>query len=221
MAIEKDFYSIVVAGTMNPRLHSPAWYQLVGAISESEMNEAVTSDLVSLPMISKWQVKDFSMVCQLDRWELQTSDASALDRLQLMVGRMFDELLEHTLVSALGFNFNYAAHIGRPDAGKQIASLLATPQIGLKPDCLVAGHVLLKRFVDGRSVSVHIRVPDGQESSSVVSVSNNYEYAFGSATLQKLCLGRVIADRFSQDRQDAESQTSLVMRSIRAASETT
>ena len=206
---------------MNPRLHSPGWYRLVGAISESEMQEAVSADAVSLPMISKWQVKDFAMLCQLDRWELQTSDASALDRLQQMTGRMFDELLEQTPVSALGYNFNYERDIGHPDAGHKLAALLATPQIGLKPDCLVSGHVLLRRSVDGRSVSVHIRVPDGQEAGSVVSVSNNYEYPFGSATLMKFYIGQVIADRFSRDRQDAESQTSQVMQSIRAASERT
>ena len=72
MSSNKSIYSIVVLGTMNPRIHSPAWYRLVGLISEEEMQEANQNELLIDPMVAKWQLKDLTMLCQFERWELQT-----------------------------------------------------------------------------------------------------------------------------------------------------
>ena len=40
MVSNKDFYNVVVIGAMNPRLHTPGWYRLVGLIDDVEMKEA-------------------------------------------------------------------------------------------------------------------------------------------------------------------------------------
>jgi hypothetical protein len=219
MSTEKSIYSIVVLGTMNPRIHSPAWYRLVGLISEEEMQEANQNELLIFPMVAKWQLKDLTMLCQFERWELQTDDQSVLPRVQDVAAQVFDRFLEHAVVGALGFNFNFERDTHRANAGHRLVSLLAIKNIGLKQDGIVSGEMALRRHINGRTVNVNVRVPDGHEAGSRVSVNSNYEYRFNSPTMQKLSLAETITSRFQNDLADADDQTRQIIQSFADSSE--
>jgi hypothetical protein len=215
MSGNKDFYSIVVIGAMNPRVHTPGWYRLVNLIDDSEMTDATSSDVVTLLPISKWQLKDFSVICQSDRWEVQTTSAACLSRLRQMAVTVFDELLKHTPVNALGLNFNHERTIDRSHVGRCLAASLARSELGLRIDGAISGEMMLRRSIDDRKVTVVVRASEGVGGESVVGVANNYEYAFG---LEKgpgfFQISDTISRRFSADKNDAEEQTAAVVRAI-------
>ena len=220
MSSDKSIYSIVVLGTMNPRIHTPAWYRLVGLITEEEMQEAnQNSEFLIHPMVAKWQLKDLAMLCQFERWEIQTDRESVLPRVQDIASQVFDRFLEQTQVHALGFNFNFERDIHGANAGRRLVSLLAIKNIGLKQDGIVSGEITLRRHVSGRTVNVNVRVPEGQEAGSRITVNNNYEYRFNSPTLQTLSLAETITPRFQVDLADAEQQTNQIVRSMVDSSE--
>src|SRR6266516_4152417 len=69
-----QLYSIVVAGSMNPRIHHPSWYRLVGIISESEAEVALNDEeTFCVPPGAHFKLPSGCEIgCQLDRWSIQT-----------------------------------------------------------------------------------------------------------------------------------------------------
>jgi hypothetical protein len=41
MLKDSDMYSVVILGSMNPRIHHPKWYQLAGIFTEADVESAI------------------------------------------------------------------------------------------------------------------------------------------------------------------------------------
>lgn len=215
MSVNEQIYNIVVLGAMNPRLHTPGWYRLVGLIDDAELSEASEGEVVVLAPIAKWQIKGFGVVCLPDRWEVQTTIAQNLERLQRFASRVFDDLLEHTPVRALGFNFNYERATDDPHLSRSLASFVVRTQIGMNEDCLVAGEMSLRRNADGRVVNVTVRSCEKDNATAMVNVCNNFEYTFANQESPAFFrLQDKISSRFSIDLEEAEEQTARIVSSI-------
>ncbi len=126
----RDFYSIVVAGAMNPALHHPGWYKSQNFIDQQEQDFALTAKpLVVTSQFSNFAAPEFTIVCLPDRWEIQTVKSQAMDRILSVACAVF-EALQHTPVGAYGFNFLTNREVGVSKAGQTLAEVLARLPFG-------------------------------------------------------------------------------------------
>jgi hypothetical protein len=132
-------FSIVLRGSMNPAIHHPAWYRAVGALSEDEAKEALSSEFVFLPQIANFQTKALVVTCQPDRWQVATlpraNQAATLptanmERTVELAVQVFDKKLPETPMSAIGLNFNHHFGVGGA-AREKLAILVASLPLGL------------------------------------------------------------------------------------------
>jgi hypothetical protein len=220
MFTNREHYIIVVVGSMNPRIHTPAWYRLVELIDQAELDEATANPQAMVNVaISQWQIKDISVLCTIDRWEIRTTNIECLERLRTMTADVFDKKLEQTPVAALGFNFNYDRVTEVADLGRYLASRVAITQMGLRNEGLVSGELTLKQSLDGRSRVVGIRPLDEKGCESVVSVFNNFEYRFASDKSGYFRIKDTLSARFLEDLRDAQEQVSRVVQAINQSGE--
>jgi hypothetical protein len=124
-----ELYSIVIVGSMNPRIHHPAWYEAVRILSAEEARAAVLTACV--PMFSQFHLPGFNISCMQDRWEIQTQDPKNCERILDIAGRTFDTL-EHTPISSFGLNFHFVRPTGLQDVGRRLAELVNTLPLGRK-----------------------------------------------------------------------------------------
>jgi hypothetical protein len=213
MPVDEELYSIVAIGQMNPRIHHPGWYQLNGLIDDAEFAEAVKGEVLVMAPMAKWQVKDFTIVCQMDRWEVQARDRGRLARLRALTSKLFDDLLTHTPISALGLNFHYLRTTSAPNVAGCLGDLLSKTQIGLQSRGTVLTEITIRRLLDGRTLNVTIRAADKDERSSQVEIVNNFEYGF-SDKIGQFKLQDTILSQFERDERESEEQTAIIVRSI-------
>lgn len=210
MATDKQLFSIVVVGAMNPRIHHPFWYRYVDLLSKEEAEEATENpETFCVPLLAQLQTQSLKIVCQEDRWEVQAAKPDLLQRLQDMTAKVFDDLLYHTPVKRFGFNFDYQRQTKHDNVPGFLADCLGKTPMGLNRENATAAELVYRRSYEDRLVSVAVRpLPDKQR----VLVANNYEYPLRGEGFFKM------GDRFSQryytDRADAEEQTRLIVESI-------
>lgn len=211
MAAEADLLNIVVLGFMNPRIHHPAWYQLVGLLNEKEVDEAMKSaDTFSVGPIAQFKTGDFLVACQEERWQIQTTKPECTERMRNIVGRLFDEILPHTPVSKFGFNFDYHRITKAESVAQYLAECVTRTPLKLNGDRAATAELKLRRELDDYTAVV---VVQPHSDKSFVSVHNNYDYTVKTdAALFKLA--DLIAKYYSGNQVDAETQTALIVQAI-------
>lgn len=113
MTLTSSTLSVVVIGGMNPLIHSPGWYRFVGLISDEEHEQATKLMSFVTPPMARVQLPTLVIQCEQNRWEAQTNQLDAGDRLAEIAGKVFDDLLKHTPVEAYGFNCHFAVQAER------------------------------------------------------------------------------------------------------------
>ena len=211
MPVEKDTYAIVVLGGMNPRIHHPSWYRLVGLFDEKEAELATESPLMIItPPMSLIKTQTLTISCQEMRWDITTSEASDLTRMQKLTARLFDEILVHTPVSTIGFNFNYRRATIAPDVAGCLASALTHSPLGLNAGHATSGELILRRSFDDHTALVNVQ-PALDDKQAVLTLYN-FEYQFKHEGFFKL--GDVIAKRYGIDKGESEEQSKLIVGAI-------
>lgn len=120
-----SYYSIVVTGGMNTKIHHPTWYRFTEIFSPEEESEAIRNDqTLFLPGVSQITMPDFRIVCQEERWEIKTKNHRMLSRIEEIAVTLFDEKLPHTPVVACGLNFVYVRDVQM--AADQLLALLVS-----------------------------------------------------------------------------------------------
>jgi hypothetical protein len=92
----REVYSITVAGSMNPRIHHPQWYRVIGAISEEELQQSLKERMAISPIITQFSVESarFAVACQADRWDIQTDSRGGTNRILDIAVKVFQKLPE-------------------------------------------------------------------------------------------------------------------------------
>src|SRR5208282_3573092 len=158
MLEQMDTYAIVLIGGMNPRIHHPSWYRLVGLFDEEEAEAALkTAHTLITPPLSQIQTPKLTIVCQDDRWEIRTSDPDQVERIQEITYRLFDDILPHTPVQAAGLNFNFVKDTNSSDVAGYLASVLVNAPLGLTTANAVAAEFVLRRSFDDHTVLTAVR----------------------------------------------------------------
>jgi hypothetical protein len=211
MSVEKDTYAVVVLGGMNPRIHHPSWYRLVGLFDQKEAELATQSPLMVItPPVSVIKTQTLTISCQEMRWEISTSEPAEVQRIQEITARLFDDILVHTPVSTIGFNFNYRRVTIAPDVARCLASVLVNVPLGLKAAHATSGELILRRTFDDHTALVNVQ-PASDDKQTVLSFYN-FEYHFKHEGFFKM--GDVIAKRYGVDKDESEEQTKLIVAAI-------
>src|SRR5687767_5676759 len=178
--MSSESFSLVVAGAMNPSIHHPMWYRIIGLLNEEEADQATQSkNTFCTPPISQVELKDFKIICQERRWEAQTRSESMIARLRALAWTVFDDILKHTPVSALGFNCGFVRETNCSDVGIVIAEAIASAHLGLSENDLSSGEIILRRkFGDGHTMTTALRVGS---PPSMLAVDTNFHYGLEDA----------------------------------------
>lgn len=208
------FFSIVVVGPMNPRLHHPQWYELIGAITEAERLEALGGEIVLIPMVGKFEVPSagLTIVCQPDRWEIQTTSKDHQSRAASIADRVFAKLNE-TPVRAFGLN----THLHRPttvsSVKARLAERLSNLNLGLPKEDNLACHLMVNAKEGDHKVRVEIAPSPLAEN--VVFVTYNTEYPPPvSGEMKYFNLGAALNERLGTHASRAEEAASKVVEGL-------
>ncbi|GAC1451078.1 MAG: hypothetical protein NVSMB9_35950 [Isosphaeraceae bacterium] len=214
MAEDQVFFSVVVIGHMNPMIHHASWYHHFDLLTEEETKEAVQSpNTYAIPPMSQIQIEALRIVCQQDKWEIQTTVAPNLERIRRIAERVFDHLLPHTPVSRYGFNFNHCRSTNGRDVGGFLASRLTGSSLGLDPANATSGEITLRRSFEDHVVMIVVKPGTGD----TVAVANNFEYPLEGLARTDFALFH-LADKFQatfgRDRMEAEHQVEAVVKAF-------
>ena len=214
-----QLFNIVVLGDMNPRIHTPAWYRLIDLIDDEEMEESVrATTTMSIPPAAQVQLTRILIQCLQHRWEIRTRDANKLQRMKSITAKVFDELLKHTPVSAMGFNFDFQRPTGIA-VGPFLAECLAKLPLDLSGENLLSGEMSIRRSQEDHTIQVKLRAASDHGKERVLVVENNYEYRFENKYHDFFNLADMIEARFDSDMGDAESRTDRILESIEKMAE--
>lgn len=149
--------SIVVLGTMTPAVHSPLWYQLLGAISEAEAKAATEAKgFVLVSQFARFDTPSGIVVtCTEDRWEVAAVKEEARPKLIEVACAMLGKLTELP-VSSYGFNNHFDLPTRAADVGEFLARLLESKGL-----CFPASGV------KSCSLSLQVSRPEEKNSTSI------------------------------------------------------
>ncbi len=207
-----DVYNIVVVGAMNPRIHHPSWYELVGLLTPKEAKEALTSSATfGLPGFTQLSATSLGLTisCYEQRWIVQTEDREKIGLLQDFTFKVFDELLKHTPVSAYGFNFIYQRETRCATVGRFLANLISKTNLTLPAD--EADFTLRYSFSDHKGQLTIQKSPIGNAS---VSLSFNHEYFMNESKNTFFLMRETVPNQFEAALKNADEQTARIVEEI-------
>ena len=130
--------------------------------------------------------------------------------MQDITARLFDDILVHTPVSTIGFNFNYRRATIAPDVAGCLATVLARVPLGLRAGHATSGELILRWTFDDHTALVNVQ-PVFDDKQAVLSLYN-FEYSFKSEGF--FTMGDVITRRYGIDKAESEDQTKLIVAAI-------
>lgn len=143
---DSEYASVVLQGAMNPRIHTPAWYQLVKILSPEVVQEAVSQpSTFSTPPVAQIECGAFRISCTGDRWEIQTRKETENEHIFKIACQVFDNLLSHTPVASFTFNFNFTKATQSEDVGSLVARSFEKLPLGLQLDEPTHGEISFKK----------------------------------------------------------------------------
>ncbi len=174
-----EFYSIVVVGAMNPRIHHPIWYRTIDAIGDQELSSATNPDNAENPVVtpvySQFEIPSANVTvsCQPDRWEIKTTSPGCVNQLIAIASKVFDRLRE-TPVTAYGINSVVNRRTAAPVVRVALAQLISKLGLGLPAENALGPRVGAKFVKGDHTVTVDIRA--SAISDEMVFIAYNSEY---------------------------------------------
>jgi hypothetical protein len=212
-----ELYSIVIVGQMNPPIHHPAWYRLVGLIDDAELKESIpepTQEKPVAPMsiVPSVRLKAFEVTCFQNRWDIKTTSRDNLERIRSITEKLFDVILPHTPVGAFGINFEYGIDTGGRSPGGIIASFLSRPPLDLglaHPD---SGELRITENRPSHTFNVFVKPSEKNED---LIIGTNAHYPIPSDTTHSSFSVKEKFDiEFSPRRTESEQLCALISERI-------
>jgi hypothetical protein len=230
-ATANEAYSIAVAGAMNPAIHHPTWYKIIGALSESEVAEAmaqkapplpgpgqgyatITSAVTMfMPGFAQFTAGKVRITCVEQSWTIWTHDRALLSRCCEIASSVF-EALEHTPVTAYGLNFIYHRQTAIGAVAVRLAEILDASQLGLQLK-QVAGTRSAKvgyTFSEkGRALNVNVEQSTRGADTLFVSINAHHPIVAEEVGGGLFDLGALLRGSIRRDSSDAEETISKIM----------
>ena len=192
---------LVLLGSFNPVIFTPAWFALHGLLSEEDVGSAELR--VAHNQVTDFQSNWFNLQVTPDRFSIETMIAPHI-RIRDLVVRVFGEFLSHTPVKALGINSG--AHVKAQDKEElnRIGTALAPPsawgpwQEKLDLDCDSGGMSSLK---------MSQLSPDERPTGSAINITVEPSKKMGR---DQLGVYIAINHHFQIDTENADSSRSLM-----------
>jgi hypothetical protein len=100
-AVELEGWNIVLLGNFNPVIFQPLWFAKHGLISDREAERAEIE--IIRPELTSFKTGTFTLSVTLDRFQVDTTNASAAEPLRDLVIGTF-KILQETPVTQMGIN---------------------------------------------------------------------------------------------------------------------
>jgi hypothetical protein len=199
MAEESDLYVVVVAGAMNPRIHHLEWYKAVKLLHDEDA-PLEASVVITTPVLTRFQTKDFTFICQLDRWEIQTKNSSTSPRMLEIAATLFDVTLPHTPVFAFGYNFNLVRRADTNNVPVMLSRRLVPHFVSEDiADKAPAAEVNVS-YTDGKRRIQRV-IAGVENDPSMIAINANYHYAIeGMGPAKSFLLAPLLRDSYDSDR---------------------
>ncbi len=239
-ASANEAYFIVVAGNMNPAIHHPAWYKVIGALSDEELASfglaggqaqapvdmpipereqglrPITDTMtICTPTFAQFTAGKLRITCLEQSWTISTYDQSFLPRIRDVASSVF-EALAHTPVSAYGLNFNFHRKAGVGNVGARLAQIVdATPL-----DFLKGGHgersAKIGYTLSERRRDLNVSVEPSVRGTDMIFVGINAHHPIvpSGPGVQQFDLTPLFRDSTDKDLQDAQEVLSKVIRAF-------
>ena len=119
---EIDEVSVLLVGTFEPVIFTPAWFELHGLLPRRVVESAEVA--VAHPEVTEFKADWLSMEVRRDRYQVQTPVAPHIRVLDLIL-RVFREQIHHTPIRAFGMNRVMHFDVQSPAVRDRLGRILA------------------------------------------------------------------------------------------------
>ena len=119
---EIDEVGVVLVGSLNPAIFTPAWFALHGLLPESAAESAELE--VAHPQLTRFSTDWLRLQVTTDRFMAESAQAPYI-RVRDLVARVFKEHLDHTPLRAMGINRNVHFRVAGSTERERIGRTLA------------------------------------------------------------------------------------------------
>ena len=127
-------WQLSIGGAMNPAIHHPGWYKLVGIITDEQMKAAMAGRPTSGPLSSSFAFEELQITCHPTGWAIASAKVDDLERPVKIAAELFDKHLPHTPINNYGFIFSFHAAVRLAGGvGVGLARLMKNANLGLDP----------------------------------------------------------------------------------------
>jgi hypothetical protein len=213
MADPQPNFSVVIVGTMNPAIHHPFWYEMIGVLSKDERDEAIQSpQLLLAPMVGQFSWSGWTIVCMPERWEMRTADAAKFDRIVDVASKVFDRLAD-TPVTAFGINIDYVTP--KDGATAALTRALHNAKIGVGPDASDATFTTRWQVRREHTVlSKQVTVSTTAAEPSVLRIANNFQHDMALVGFQDFNLSDFLREGFTEAVTTSQKQAADIVASF-------
>jgi hypothetical protein len=194
----RDSYFVVVSGQMNPAIHSPQWYRVIGAIDETELQASLkipSNSTTSFSSQVQFGSPPLSVNCQSEQWWIHSSDVGSWPRMLEVASLVFARLKETPLES---FRLQAQRHLATDasDIKSVVAGSLIELDLGLPTGKSTGSNILLSVVEQDYEVTVSIQPSNLSERSVFIMYQRQYEVP--KAPSGYVDLGALLKARFDQ-----------------------
>lgn len=176
-AMTRRQYSIVVVGRMNPSIHHPLWYEIIGGLSEAEV--ACATGVVLTPEFSRFETSGLEIVCLAGRWQVKTSKDELASRVVEVAKSVFDRLAD-TPIDLFALNYDWWSTTSSDDVGTLLGGAVSSLPLGFSNAPMVPrlAHLVMKYPLPdletrepvrvSRELSTHLLTDDAPNTLHVI-----------------------------------------------------
>lgn len=207
-------FSIVVLGAMNPRLHHPIWYKQQRLIDDAELNQSLTKEMICLAEASQFTAAGMYISCNLDRWDIRTTDLALRPRILEIARTIFDTSLPETPSGLFAFNNDFHRMTELTDVKRILGELVAGGCFGLSPEVLSGAMFFTVAVPDGGEM--RIRIDPSPQGPDFVSVKVNANHPV-KVPPGRFNLGPLLDKFYESDYQMAARYAEDIVKSLNAS----
>jgi hypothetical protein len=198
VAPPRDSYFVVVSGAMNPAIHNPQWYRVIGAIDETELQASLkilSNSTTSFSSQVQFGSPPLNVACQPEQWWIQSSDAGSWPRMLVVASLVFARLKETPLIS---FGLLAQRHIetDTSDIKSLLAASLIELNLGLPSGKSTGSNIILSVVEQDYEATTSIQPSNFSERSVFVLYQRQHEVP--KAPSGYVDLGVLLKARFDQ-----------------------
>jgi hypothetical protein len=214
---ERGGFSVVVLGRMNPGIHHPYLYESENLLSEQERKAALEKDFVFLPQLTQFRTGPFQLFCDPSSWQLTTSDVAQSRRVLEMSSLLFDKILSHTPVNAVGLNFHVHRLTGLSNVGEYLGDQLARLDLKLPQDQGCSGQFRYTCPIEGAQLRMDMQ--PSALGDQLVHLAFNAHIPFVRERPEHFDIGKFASDVYDRVQPIIDARVDAIIEELRKAGE--